>query len=69
MQSSSDKQPLMKGSETNVHSSITPAQSIPNQNTFPVKQQIFRQKKKKKKQHMKAKPSILIILYYIGLKL
>lgn len=37
MQSNSDKQPLMKRSETKVHS-ITPAQSIPDQNIFPVKQ-------------------------------
>lgn len=38
MQSSSDKQPLMKGSETKVHSSIIPSKSILNQNIFPVKQ-------------------------------
>lgn len=37
MQSSSDKQPLLKGSEKKVHSSIAPAQSILNQNIFPVK--------------------------------
>lgn len=38
MLSSSDKQALMKGPETKVHSSITPAQSIPKQNIFHVKQ-------------------------------
>lgn len=37
MQSNSDKQSLMKESETKIDS-ITPAQSIPNQSIFLVKQ-------------------------------